>query len=265
MPGLQAPGWAIQSLPEMFWRKVYRQQSEYREGVRDQVGAATGIAAWGLMTGVAMVQAGLSMPEAVGMTLLVFAGSAQLTAVPLMASGAPMWVILAAAFCVNLRFVVFSAHLRPFVMHMPLRDRLLTGYLTGDLSYVFFARRYARPGQTDEERVRQQAYLAGNCAANYMAWMLASLVGIAMANVIPTAWGLGFAGILALLGVGCSLVTSRLRVVSAGVAGAAAIAAWALPLKLNIVVAIAAAVAICLIAESHGPRWLRGQPGSSHG
>lgn len=72
--------------------------------------------------------------------------------------------------------------------------------------------------------------------------------------------GAGFTGILALLGVGCSLATSRLRVVSAGVAGAAAIAAWALPLKLNIVVAIAAAVAICLVIESYGPRWLRGQP-----
>lgn len=72
--------------------------------------------------------------------------------------------------------------------------------------------------------------------------------------------GLGFAGILALLGVGCSLATSRLRVLSAAVAGSAAVAAWALPLKLNIVVAIAAAVVVCLIAEAHGPRWLRGAP-----
>lgn len=249
----------------MFWRSAYRQQREYREGIRDQAGVATGIAAWGLMTGVAMVKAGLTVPEAVGMTLLVYAGSAQLTAVPLMASGAPLWVILAAAVCVNLRFVVFSAHLRPYVMHMPLRERLATGYVTGDLSYVFFARRYPKPGQSADELLRQQAYLAGNCVVNYVAWMVASLLGIAMANVIPAAWGLGFAGILALLGVGCSLATSRLRVVSAGVAGAAAVAAWALPLKLNIVVAIAAAVAFCLIAEAHGPRWLRGQPVPPHG
>lgn len=249
----------------MFWLAAYRRQPEYWEGVRDQAGVATGIAAWGLMTGVAMVKSGLSVAEAVGMTLLVYAGSAQLTAVPLIASGAPLWVILAAAFCVNLRFVVFSAHLRPYVMHMPLRERLATGYVTGDLSYVFFARRYPRPGQTDDERLQQQAYLGGNCAVNYLSWMVASLLGIGLANVIPPEWGLGFAGILALLGVGCSLATSRLRVVSAGVAGAAAIAAWAMPLKLNIVVAIAAAVAVCLIAEAHGPRWLRGQPVPPHG
>jgi predicted branched-subunit amino acid permease len=249
----------------MFWLQRYRQQAEYWEGVRDQAGVATGIAAWGLMTGVAMVKSGLSVVEAVGMTLLVYAGSAQLTAVPLMAAEAPLWVILAAAFCVNLRFVVFSAHLRPYVMHMPLRERLATGYVTGDLSYVFFARRYPRLGHTEGERLRQQAYLAGNCAVNYLAWMLASLIGIALAHVIPPEWGLGFAGILALLGVGCSLATSRLRLVSAGVAGAAAVAAWALPLKLHIVVAIAAAVAFCLVAEAHGPRWLRGQPVPPHG
>jgi predicted branched-subunit amino acid permease len=93
------------------------------------------------------------------------------------------------------------------------------------------------------------AYLMGNCAVNYGAWMSCSLIGIALANVIPTAWGLGFAGILALVGVLCSLASSPLRVVSATVAGAAAVAAFALPLKLNILVAIASAVAICLVIE----------------
>ena len=70
-----------------------------------------------------------------------------------------------------------------------------------------------------------------------------------LANAIPPAWGLGFAGILALLGVLCSLITDRLRAVSAGVAGAAAVAVFALPLKLNILVAIAAAVALCMLLE----------------
>jgi predicted branched-subunit amino acid permease len=167
--------------------------------------------------------------------------------------------------CVNLRFVVFSAHLRPYVMHLTRRERLMTGYVTGDLSYVFFARRYPTPAETSHDLLRQQAYLAGNCAVNYASWMVASLLGIGLAHVIPAEWGLGFAGILALMGVGCSLATTRLRVVSAGVAAAAAVAAWALPLKLHVVVAIAAAVAFCLIAEAHGPRWLRTSQGHPHG
>ncbi len=237
----------------MFFLKEHRRRPQFREGILDQGSVAMGIGAWGLMTGVAMVQSGMSTLEALLMTLIVYAGSAQLAAVPMITAGAPMWVILAAAFCVNLRFVVFSAHLRPYLMHLPRWQRLVSGYVTGDLSYVFFARRYPHPGRDAEELAQQQAYLMGNCAVNYLAWMGASVVGVLLANVVPLSWGLGFAGILALVGVLCSLATSRLRVVSAGVAGAAAVAAWALPLRLNILVAIASAVAICLLFEQvHG-------------
>lgn len=237
----------------MFFRAEHRRHAEFREGVRDQAGAALGIAAWGLMTGVAMVQSGLSVAEALLMTLIVFAGSAQLAAVPMIVAGAPMWVILAAAFCVNLRFVVFSIHLRPYVMHLPRWQRMVTGFFTGDLTYVYFVRRYPHPAAEAGDIARQQAYLAGNCAVNYVAWMSASVLGVLLANAVPTAWGLGFAGILALLGLLCSLASSPLRLVSAGVAGAAAVAAWALPLRLNILVAIAAAVAICLVIEKASP------------
>ncbi|WP_342133422.1 AzlC family ABC transporter permease [Hydrogenophaga sp. OTU3427] len=236
----------------MFLKRAYRQHPEYWEGLRHQGATAMGISAWGLMTGVAMVKSGLSGLEAVLMTLLVYAGSAQLAAIPLLASGAPIWVIVATGFCVNLRFIVFSAHLRPHMMHLPRWERLFTGYLTGDLTYVYFARRYPHAPTNADEALAQHAYLAGNCAINYGAWMVTSLIGVALANVIPTEWGLGFAGILALMGVGCSLVTSRLRAVSAGIAASAAVVAWALPLKLNILVAIAAAVAICLMLEAGG-------------
>ena len=105
--------------------RQHAQHPAFRVGAMDLMPAAPGIAAWGLMTGVAMVQSGLSTFEALLMSLIVFAGSSQLAAVPLLLAGAPMWVILATAFCVNLRFVVFSAHLRPYVMHLPLWRRLI--------------------------------------------------------------------------------------------------------------------------------------------
>ena len=47
------------------------------------------------------------------MSLLVYAGSAQLAALPLIAAGAPLWVIVATGFITNLRFVIYSAALRP--------------------------------------------------------------------------------------------------------------------------------------------------------
>lgn len=230
------------------WRAWWT-HPEFRLGLREMAAVSPGLAAWGLMTGVAMVKSGMSTVEAVAMTLLVFAGSSQLAAIPLIAAGAPVWVIWATAFCVNLRFVVFSAHMRPYFMHLPLRWRLFNGYLTADLSYVMFTKRFHHPPANAVEQRNQLAYLGGGSFFNWTSWQAASLLGIALANTIPTNWGLGFAGILALLGVACSLASSHLRRVSAGVAGMAAVAAFALPFKLNIVVAIAAAVALCLVLE----------------
>ena len=109
------------------------------------------------------------------------------------------------------------------------------------------------PGFTHPDHPALAKQLFASYAKAVRVRVLASVVGVALANVIPIEWGLGFAGILALLGVLSSLASSPLRIVAAGVAGAAAVAAWALPLKLNILVAIACAVALCLLLEHLRP------------
>jgi predicted branched-subunit amino acid permease len=237
----------------MFLRAAYYRHPAFASGVRDMWPQAPGIAAWGLMTGVAMVKSGMSAFESVMMTVLVFAGSSQLAAIPLIVASAPAWVILATGFCVNLRFVVFSLHLRPYLIHLPRWERMLSAYLTADLTYVLFVRRYPKPAQTEAEQVAQTAYLAGNCAVNWGSWIGFSLLGVGLANFIPSQWGLGFAGILCLIGILCSLASTRLRMLAAAVAGAAAVAAYHLPLKLNIVVSIAVAVILCLGMERLQP------------
>jgi predicted branched-subunit amino acid permease len=247
---LSEPAANATARPVPLWR-----HSEFAQGLRDTAPIAPGIAAWGLMTGVAMMKSGLSLVEALSMALFVFAGSSQLASMPLIIAGAPMWVVLATGFCVNLRFVVFSIHLRPYMMHQPLWRRLASGYFTTDLSYVLFVQRYAHPPPPGDAALRraQEGYLAGNCFLSWCSWVFACVLGVVLANFIPQEWGLSFAGILALLGIACSLASSRLRVVSAGIAGAAAVAAFALPLKLNIVVAICVAVVVCLSLEKLRP------------
>jgi len=215
---------------------------------------STGIAAWGLMTGVAMVKSGMSIVEALAMTFLVYAGSSQLAAIPLIVAAAPAWVILATGFCVNLRFVVFSLHLRPYLMHLPRWRRMVNGYLTADLSYALFTRRFPEPGTSEAQHREQEAYLAGNYFVTWTSWMLPGVAGIVLANFIPSTWGLGFAGVLCLVGILCSLANTRLRLLSAGVAAVAAVVAYALPLKLNIVAAIAAAVLASFWLEGRVPR-----------
>jgi predicted branched-subunit amino acid permease len=227
------------SLP-LLWR-----HPEFARGAREMVGVSLGIGAWGLVTGVAMSNSGMGLPLAVLMSLLVFAGSAQLATLPLIAGGAPLWVVWATAACVNLRFVIFSAGWRPYFGRLPLGQRLRLGYFCADLNYVMFMRRFPEPQPAPE----QLPYFWGGVACNWFAWQVPSMLGIFLAHRVPTHWGLGFAGTLALLGLMYSLLADRSAWVAAAVAACAAVAAYALPLKLNILVAIAAAVAVGLLID----------------
>lgn len=213
-------------------------------------GVSPGIAVWGLLTGVAMVKSGLPLALALLMSAIVFAGSAQLAALPLLVGGAPIWLVWATALCVNLRFIIFSAGWRPYFAHLPFWQRVRLGYFAADLNFVIFMRRFPEPQPAPE----QLPYFWGGMAMNWTAWQVPSLAGILLAERIPASWGLGFAGTLALLGLLYSLVADRATLVAAAVAGGAAVATYALPLKLNIVVAIAAAVAVGLLIDHTSPR-----------
>lgn len=200
-------------------------------------GPVLGMAAWALVTGVAMVKSGLTVTQALGMSLLVFAGSAQLASLPLIVAGAPLWVVFATGFCVNLRFLIFSAQWRNYFGHLPLRQRLSMMYIAGDLTFVHFTRRFPEP----QPGPGQVEYFWGAVSVNWMVWQAASIVGILAADRIPTHWGLGFAGVLALLGLAYSLLNERVLWVVAGVSAVVSVAAYSLPFKLNIVAAIVVA------------------------
>ena len=213
------------------------------------VAPSLGIAAWGLVTGVAMVKSGLPASFAVMMSMLVYAGSAQLAALPLIVAGAPLWVLWATAFCVNLRFVIYSAHWRKYFGHLPRWQRLALGYFAVDLAYVYFVRKFPEPRPAPE----QLPYFCGGAVWNWVSWQGASLIGIVLADQIPAQWDLGFAGVLALLAVTYSMLSDRKSWVAAGVAAFASVATFALPLKLNIVVAIAAGVAAGVMLDRSFP------------
>ena len=128
-------------------------------------------------------------------------------------------------------------------------ERLAHGYFTADLSYVLFTRRFPHAATDSAGREAQEAYLSGNDLCNWGAWVGFSVLGVVLANLVPQAWGLGFAGILCLVGILCSLASTKMRLLAAAIAGAVGVAAYALPLKLNVVLAIAVAVILCLALE----------------
>lgn len=227
-------------------RQLWRRE-EFSNGIRDMLAASPGIAAWALVTGVAMVKSGLDMSTVVAMSALVFAASAQLAAMPLMLLGAPLWVIWATAICVNLRFVIFSTQMRPLMMPLPLSWRLLAGYLTADMTFAMMVRRYGRwhdePRTASLETDRKPlSYFVGLSVVNWSTWNLFSLCGVFLADAIPVAWGLELAGGLALLGLLATLANDIPKILVAVVAAILGLLTYDWPYRLGIVFCVTVAI-----------------------
>lgn len=237
-------------------------RAAFRDGLRAVLPATVATGPWGLVTGVAMVKVGLTPWEALGMTLLVFAGSAQLAALPLIAAGAPVWVILLTATVVNLRFVIFSAGLYPYFKRFPLAKRLLLGYVTSDVGFAISLQRWTAQERNDPTTPRgsteQVWFFLGIAAGNWLAWQSMSIVGIFVGAQVPGSWGLDYAAILALVALTVPMVASRPALVGAATSGVVAVAAAGFPLKLGLVVAVLAGIAAAMAADIAGER-LRGR------
>ncbi|MEF9944569.1 MAG: AzlC family ABC transporter permease [Burkholderiaceae bacterium] len=204
---------------------------------------------WGLVTGVAMVKSGLTLAQAIGMTLLAYAGSAQLAAMPLIVAGVPLWVVLIAATVVNLRFVIFSAGLYPFFRRFPLGKRLFLGYITGDVHFAIFLSRFAGSPLPERGSTHQVWFFLGMAALNWAVWQGTSILGILLGHQVPGEWGLDFAAILALIALTVPMINSRPAVAGVLASAAVAVLGAGLPLRLGLVAAVVIGIAVAMGSE----------------
>jgi len=223
-------------------------QKEWRTGLREMLPAYPGIVAWGLVTGVAMVKSGLSVPLALFMTLVAYAGSAQLASLPLIAAAAPVWVIGVTALVTNLRFVIYGAAMRGWLTHYSPRRRGAIGYFTGDFSFVLFMNRVAREGAFPH----RDAWLFGLAFSNWIAWQGSSIAGIVAASFIPTDWGLQFAGTLALLALVVPLVRERAGASGALAAGVVALLGHGWPFRAGLLAGVVAGIVVATLVDEYG-------------
>jgi predicted branched-subunit amino acid permease len=220
-------------------------RAAWREGFRTGLPTLFGIAAWGLVVGIAMVKAGLTIPQSLGMTLLVFAGSAQLASLPLIVAHAPVWVIFATALVVNLRFVIFSALLAPHFSHLPWKQRFALGYVSGDMTVALFLQRFP----SEEPVAGKLSYLKGLMYPNWAAWQVGSIAGIFLGSAVPPQWGLGFAGTLAIICIMVPLILNKAALCGVLVASAVAVLAFGLPYKLGLLAAVVVGMLTAMAVE----------------
>jgi 4-azaleucine resistance transporter AzlC len=202
-----------------------------------------GIIPFGVITGVAMVASGIPPLVAMLMSLLVFAGASMVASAQLLASAAPMAVIILTTLIINLRFMMYSASLRQHFATAPLRWRLAIGYLTADNVYGLAL------GHFDQHPENKLEYFLGAGLVVWAVWQLAVLGGVLIGAGVPASWRLEFAAPLAFIALTIPFLRERAMIVAALASGVAVIAAQGLPMRLNIVAAAAVGIAAGLLFE----------------
>lgn len=223
-------------------------KTAFRDGLRACLPTMPGIFAWGMVTGMAMVKSGLTLWQALGMTFVVFAGSAQLASLPLIAAAAPVWVVFLTAMVVNLRFVIFAAVIGPHFGHLPWYKRLWYGYVNADITMGIFPRHF--PSAAGGDPARKVKFYTGIGYANWCAWQTGSVVGILFASQIPQSWGIGFAGTLALLAILIPAVINLPALVGVAAAILVSVALIDLPYRLGLLVAVVAGMAAAMLIDA---------------
>lgn len=222
-----------------------QQKAAFFEGSHRMSRAGFAIFTWALVTGVAMAESGIGVAESIGISLLVYAGSAQLAALPLILGNFPIWTIWLTAVVVNLRFVISSAGLQPHFKEKTLWQRFVIGYMNGDLTFAFFISKYP---VVIQDNSRLPFYL-GMAITNWFIWQTGSMLGILLSEFVPETWGLGFAGTLALIGIVLPMIESRSARYAAATAAVVAVLAISLPYKLNLILAIFSAVVVGITTD----------------
>ncbi len=206
---------------------------------------------FGLAFGATATGNGLSPAEALGMSVFVFAGAAQLAAVPLISAGASVAVVVLTVLVINLRLTLYSASLAPHFRCLPVGWKGLVSYLLTDQAYAATITRFD-DGETEEPDKRW--YFLGVALAIWVTWQAATMLGVLLGAWASEGWSLDFVLPLIFIALALRAIKDRLTAAAALSAGVAAVFAAALPLNLGLITAALVGVVGGLVAENVAER-----------
>jgi len=220
---------------------------DFRAGVRAALPSLLGLIPFGLVAGIAAVNAGLSPLQAVGLSAVVFAGASQLAAIDLLASDASLAVVGLTAVVINLRMAMYSASIAPYFQSLCRRWTVACSYLLTDVSYALSITEFSEP-DADAATSRRRYYL-GVAVAIWVVWQATTVAGVLLGAGIPDGWNVGFAVPLVFLTLLVSDVSDRPRLVAAIVGGGVAVVGSGWPLNLGLLGGGLAGVVAGVVAD----------------
>jgi len=227
--------------------RYWAANTAFLEGVRALMPMVPGVIPFGLVTGITAVEQGFSGFETLVMTLLFYAGSAQMAALQLLRNDAFALVILLTALVINLRFVMYSAWLAPYLHHLPRRWKWPLAYMLSDQAYALSVIKL-----TSSKTVGSvHWFYAGAAFSMWLSWQLSVMGGVFLGAGIPASWSLEFAIPLSFLALLVPAIRSRASLAAACVGGTVAVLAMDMPYNLGLLLASFCGICTGLLVERY--------------
>jgi 4-azaleucine resistance transporter AzlC len=209
------------------------QSKQFWAGARSEIPLLIGVIPFGLIYGALALNAGLSPAEAQMMSSIVFAGSAQFITAQLVHEAAPGLVIVLTIAVVNLRHMLYSASMAPYIASLPRRWKAILSYLLTDEAYAPTILHYEKYGVAPEAHW----FWLGAGSTLWVFWQASTAVGIFLGAALPESWSLDFALPLTFIAMLVPVLRGRPAIAAALSAGVVALLAFSLPYKLGLIVA----------------------------
>ncbi|GGL27567.1 membrane protein [Halarchaeum grantii] len=213
-------------------------------GVRDAAPLLLGIVPFGLVAGVASVEAGLTLAQALGLSVFVFAGASQLAALSLIEQGSAFAAIVATAVAVNLRMGMYSASIAPYFEKYATRWRALLAYFLTDQAFALSLAAYR------DSDVDHRWYYLGVSITLWVVWQLTTALGVFLGTGVPSSWGLGFTVPLVFLALLVPAIEGVPHAAAAAVAAAVATLGAGWPFNVGLLVGAGAGILVGLVVEA---------------
>lgn len=174
-----------------------------------------GVVPFGLVAGVAAVERGMTVPDAVAFSVGIFAGAAQLAAIDVLGRDGSIVVAVITVLVINLRMMMYSASLAPWLAHESLASRGLAAYLLTDQAYAISLARYTDADAEELPVAGRLPFYLGAAVTLWISWQTFTVVGAVVGGSIPDGVPLGFAIPLVFLALLPPAVMDRPTVVAA--------------------------------------------------
>jgi 4-azaleucine resistance transporter AzlC len=208
-----------------------------RSAVGDILPLAVGVFPFGVVIGVASAAQGLGPVGATATGVLVYAGTAQLTAITMLAGGASAATALLAVLVINARLLMYGAAMEPLFRPQPWWFRWFGVHFIVDQTFMIAT---ARTDLADPRRFRR--YWLTVAAVLTSLWVVATVVGVLLGPVLPEDSPLGFAVTAMFIGMLLMKLTTRPALAATIVGAAVAAATAALPHGMGVILGTVAGI-----------------------